>query len=112
MKRILSAAALVLIFAGSAFALSNAEYREFMQDPDFADADAYLNEVYEDLKDEMPSAKFKILQKEQNDWVKGWRDVDADMYMDKGYPPLDAYTKATEERAEYIKKRANYLMTH
>ena len=37
---------------------------------------------------------------------------DARMYMKKGYSRLEAYTMATNERADYIQLRAKYLMTH
>lgn len=111
MKRLLSAAILTLILAGSAFGLSDKEYLRMKQsNADFARADARLTRVWNRLKDRMPGWAFKLLREEQREWIDGWRDEDARMYMDKGYSRAEAYTMATNDRAEYLPKRARSIM--
>lgn len=112
MKRIISALMLVVLFAGSAFALSDAKYREFMKDPAFAKADRRLNTVWKKLKKELPDWAFEILQDEQSQWVSSWRDMWAKEYMDenKKLKPVKAYTRVTNERAEFLPERADSIL--
>lgn len=111
MKRILSALTLTLIFAGAAFGLSDSEYLRLKKsNADFASADRELTRVYKRLQNRLPGWAFKILREEQREWIDGWRDEDARMYMDKGYSRAEAYTLATNDRAEYLPKRARAIM--
>ncbi|MBQ3455113.1 MAG: hypothetical protein IJG36_01630 [Synergistaceae bacterium] len=111
MKRLLSAVLLTLILAGSAFGLSDREYLKMKRSSkEFARADRNLTRVWNRLEDRMPGWAFKILRDEQRDWINGWRDEDARMYMEKGYSRVEAYTMATDDRAEYLPKRARAII--
>ena len=110
MKRFLSAVLLTLILAGSAFGLSDREYLRMKRNSrDFARADRRLTQVWKRLQDRMPGWAFRILREEQREWIDGWRDEDARMYMEKGYSRIEAYTMATYDRAEYLPKRARAI---
>ncbi len=111
MKRILSAVVLTLILAGTAFGLSDEEYLRLKKsNEDFARADRRLTQVWKRLQDRMPGWAFRILREEQREWIDGWRDEDARMYMEKGYSRAEAYTLATNDRAEYLPKRARHIV--
>lgn len=111
MKRILSALLLTLIIAASAFGLSDSEYLRLKKsNADFARADRNLTQVWKRLQDRMPGWAFRILRDEQREWIDGWRDEDARMYMEQGYSRAEAYTLATNDRAEYLPKRARHIV--
>ena len=111
MKRILSAVILTLILAGSAFGLSDSEYlRMKKSNADFARADRELSQVWKRLQNRLPGWAFKVLREEQREWIEYLRDEDANAYMDKGYSRAEAYTMATNDRAEYLPKRARQIM--
>ena len=115
MKRIFSALLLMVVLAGSAFGLSDKEYlRMKSSSKEFREADEFLTECYDECRDTLPRAKFKQIQQEQREWVKSGRDEQAGWFMEKGYSRIDAYTKATEMRADdlhqicVIYRNANY----
>ena len=111
MKRILSALTLTLIFAGAAFGLSDSEYLRLKKsNADFASADRELTRVYKRLQNRLPGWAFKILREEQREWISGGRDDDAESYMDQGYSRAEAYTMATNDRAEYLPRRARQIV--
>ena len=110
MKRIFSALALVAVLAGSAFALSDAEYLRLKKsNADFARADKALTQTWNSLKKSMPKSRFKILQEEQREWIEYLRDSVAEDYMKDGYSRAEAYTIATNERIDELKARAKEL---
>ena len=101
MKRIFSALLLIVVLAGSAFGLSDKEYLRMKDNSaEFREADEFLTECYDECRDTLPRAKFKQIQQEQREWVKSGRDEQAGWFMEKGYSRIDAYTKATEMRAD------------
>ena len=101
MKRILSALLLVVEHAGSAYGLSDKEYlRMKKKNADFREADEFLTECYNECKDTPPPAKFKQIQKEQREWLKSGRDETAADFIEDGMTRTEAYTKATEMRAD------------
>ena len=115
MKRIFSALLLMVVLAGSAFGLSDKEYlRMKSSSKEFREADEFLTECYDECRDTLPPAKFRQIQQEQREWVKSGRDEQAGWFMEKGYSRIDAYTKATEMRADdlhqicVIYRNANY----
>ena len=113
MKRILAAIAIIMTLCGAAFALSDEEYLAMKEaSSDFAKAEKRLNDTWKSLKASMKKQHFKILQEEQREWLDGWRDEDARMYMEKGYSRIEAYTMATNERTKYLKTRAAYIRKH
>lgn len=104
---------LVLTLSCSAMALSDEEYLRMKKaSSDFARADENLSFVWKRLKSQMSAREFRILRDEQREWLDGWRDEDARMLMEKGYSRIEAYTIATNERADYIQIRAKYIMEH
>ena len=103
MKRLLSIVAVVLVFAVPAFALSDAEYlRMKKSSADFAEADEFLSDAYNNVKSVMSRSEFASIKEEQREWIKSGRDEAARAFMDEGYSKVEAYTKATEERAEEL----------
>ena len=103
MKRILSAAILTLILAGSAFGLSDKEYKQMMKSSKaFREADKFMNECYKECKQTLPSSDFKTVQAEQLEWIKSGRDEEAKSFIDDGMKRADAYAKVTEMRAHEL----------
>ena len=103
MKRLLCALVLLLVLAGSAFALSNKEYGRLMSNPEFARADRELNTVWEGLKDVLTGRDFDRVKREQRQWIANGRDKAAKRYMNDGYSRVEAYTEATRDRIEALK---------
>ncbi len=106
MKRLFCAFALVLLLVGSAFALSDADYKILRKNsPEFLQADRELSQVWDDLKDVLSGREFDKLRKEQRQWIKSGRDKAARKLMrDEGYTFEEAYTEATRARVETLKK--------
>ncbi|MBR1485972.1 MAG: DUF1311 domain-containing protein [Synergistaceae bacterium] len=111
MKRLFSIFAFLLVFCVPAFALSDAEYRKMMKNPDFAAADKELNNAYNEAKEIMDKEEFAGFKKDQRDWNAKQRDVRAKTFMEDGYSRVEAYTKATLERAEGIRARLHIIQT-
>ena len=103
MKRLMSIIAVVLVFTVPAFALSDAEYlRMKKSSADFAEADEFLTDAYNNVKSVMSRSDFASIKEEQREWIKSGRDKAARAFMREGYSKMEAYTKATEERAEEL----------
>lgn len=97
---------IVVVMAGSAFALSDKEYlRMKKSSAEFAEADEFLADAYSALKQVMSKSRFKTLQEEQREWIASGRDEEAEAFMNEGYSRIEAYTKATEERAEELDRQ-------
>ena len=110
MKRIFAVLALVLLMAGTAFALSDTEYLRMRQySAQFARADKTLNRVWAGLKRSLPKNVFAELQELQNEWITSGRDLEAQEYIDDGYSKAEAYTIVTNNRAEALPKLAQDL---
>ena len=102
---------MTLILAGTAFALSDAEYNTLRKSSaDFARADKNLTQVWKKIAGKMSGTAFKRLQSEQRYWISEGRDDEAERYMDMGYSRAEAYTMATNDRAEYLPERAREIM--
>ena len=107
MRRRFFAALLVCLAVGllvsPALALSNADYRKMMKDPEFAAADKKLNEVWVGLKKSLPKAAFEALKKDQNAWIARGRDKEANARMkQEDLSQTAAYAAVTRERAESL----------
>ena len=110
MKRIIAVFALVLLTVGSAFALSDAEYLRMRKNSvAFARADKTLSNVWTNLKKSLPKNLFAELQKNQREWIASGRDDAASNYMEQGYSRVEAYTMATNDRAEILPELAGTL---
>lgn len=117
MKRFFAVITIVFILAVPSFALSNREYGDLMSNPEFARADRKLNKVYTDLRRTVSKAVWSVLKDEQKEWIDWGRDEDAQAYMDKyarkysdeEYRWVKAYTMATNDRADYLPRRAREL---
>lgn len=101
MKRFI-AAALILVMSVPAFALSDAEYLRMKKDPDFAEADERLNELYERAEASMNPENFAKLRREQRKWLAHGRDELAKKLIRENYSRLLAYTEVTKIRAQEI----------
>lgn len=111
MKRLVIVVALMLVISAPAFALSDAEYRRMMKDPEFAAADRELTNAYNEAKEIMDKSEFAAFRRDQRDWIAKQRDVRAKTFMEDGYSRVEAYTKATLERAEGIRARLHVIQT-
>ena len=109
MKRILAVITLIFMLAVPSFALSNKEYGRLMGNEAFARADRNLNRVYMHLKKNVSRAVWRVLSDEQKEWIDWGRDEDAQSYIDKGYSRTRAYTQATNDRADYLPRRARAI---
>ena len=110
MKRIVSVLALVLLMVSPSFALSDAEYLRMRRNSvAFARADKKLNRVWAQLKKSLPKSVFAELDKVQREWVSSGRDSEAEQLMDEGYSRVEAYTRATNDRADALPDIAREL---
>ncbi|MBQ7155242.1 MAG: DUF1311 domain-containing protein [Synergistaceae bacterium] len=102
MKRLLTFIVLVVMCV-PAFALSDAEYiRLKKSSTDFARADKRLSNVWTNVKKSLPKKIFTELQKVQREWIASGRDEAADEYVEQGYSRAEAYTMATNDRADAL----------
>ncbi|MBQ7268201.1 MAG: DUF1311 domain-containing protein [Synergistaceae bacterium] len=110
MKRLISALMLVFLMSLPAFAISDSEYlRMRKSSSDFARADKRLNQVWSGLKKSLPKNVFSQLAKSQSEWVKSGRDEAAEQYISDGYSRMEAYTMATNDRADDLPKIADSI---
>ena len=106
MRKFLASLCWVGILAGSALALTDAEYREMLKDPGFVAADKALNQAWAEAKKVMPKAAFEALKKEQGAWVAKGRDTEAKELMKNGMEAPKAYALVTEMRMRAIQTAA------
>ena len=107
MKKIFSALMLLLLISAPAFALSDAEYLKMKRNSQsFARADRKLTNVWNKLKKSLPDYAFQELQKNQREWIKKGRDDAAKNYIKEGYSRTEAYTLATNDRANNLPELA------
>ena len=106
MRKFLASLCWVGILAGSALALTGAEYREMLKDPGFVAADKALNQAWAEAKKVMPKAAFEALKKEQGAWVAKGRDKEAKEFMKNGMEAPKAYALVTEMRMRAIQTAA------
>ena len=100
-----------LSLPGNAAALSDADYLQMKRDsPEYASAEQNLTRVWKDLKNSMPQDKYYILLQEQRDWIRAERDAFAAGYMRQGYSRVEAYTMATNDRANFLPERAREII--
>ena len=105
MKKIFAAIVMLLVMAGSAFALSDAEYLTLKKsNSDFARADKRLTQVYGKLKAVLSKKDFAEIMDEQLEWIESGRDQEARALMNGGYSRAEAYTMATSDRADYLQE--------
>ena len=106
MRKFLASLCWVGILAGSALALTGAEYQEMLKDPGFIAADKALNQAWAEAKKVMPKAAFEALKKEQGAWVAKGRDTEAKEFMKNGMEAPKAYALVTEMRMRAIQTAA------
>jgi len=106
MRKFLTSLCWVGILAGSALALTGAEYREMLKDPGFVAADKALNQAWAEAKKVMPKAAFEALKKEQGAWVAKGRDTEVKEFMKNGMEAPKAYALVTEMRMRAIQTAA------
>ena len=110
MKKILTAMVLTLALAGTAFALSDSEYLSLKKsNADFARADKNLTQVWKKVTGSMSGRSLARIRNEQREWIEEGRDDEAEYYMNMGYSRAEAYTMATNDRAEYLPKLAREI---
>lgn len=99
----------LLILVNSASALSDKEYRQFMKNQNFSEADKALNKAWKNAKDSLSEQDFNALKQSQSRWIKSGRDNEA-RQLTRKLSRIQAYTLVTNSRADYInnyvKKRA------
>ena len=106
MRKFLASLCWVGILAGSALALTGAEYQEMLKDPGFVAAEKALNQAWAEAKKVMPKAAFEALKKEQGAWVAKGRDTEAKEFMKNGMEAPKAYALVTEMRMRAIQTAA------
>ncbi len=111
MKRLLFVFAVMFVMSAPAFGLSDSEYRRMMKDPEFSAADRELTNAYNEAKRIMSESEFAGFRRDQRDWIAKQRDVRAKTFMEDGYTRVEAYTKATLERARGIRARLHIIQT-
>ena len=110
MKKTFAVIALVLLTACSAFALSDAEYLRMKRNSvAFSRADRKLSQVWGQLRKSLPKHVFYQLQEYQREWIASGRDIEAQGFIDEGYSRIEAYTMATNDRAEALPRLAEDL---
>lgn len=110
MKRFVTFLALMFLMISPAFGLSDKEYlRMRKSNVDFARADRRLNQVWTNLKRSLPRKIFSQLDELQREWVSSGRDDEAAALMDNGYSRIEAYTIATNDRADALPEIAEEL---
>ena len=103
MKRLFAVLIIFVFSVAPSFALSDAEYlRMKKNNPDYARAEQRLSRIWNELKKSMSPGAFNELKKEQLAWIKWKRDEEAEVYIERDYSRVEAYTMATEARAEYL----------
>ncbi len=103
MKRFVAALLLLTMMSSPAFCLSDSEYlRMRKSNSDFARADKRLNQVWANLRKSLPKSVFAQLDKLQREWVRTGRDEEAESLMSDGYSRMEAYTIATNDRADAL----------
>lgn len=108
-NRLFAALIFMFVLCVPAFALSDAEYKKMMKDPEFSAADKKLNRAYSDAKKKVRKEGLKHLQERQRDWIKYERDSKAEELIDNGYSKLEAYTQVTLERADALKYETDLI---
>ena len=88
------------------YKLTDAEYTLMMKNADFAKADKALNNAWQNAKKSLLDYDFKALKYEQNQWISSGRDEWANILANEegeyGYTKTEAYTVATQARANYV----------
>ena len=109
MKKFFSVLALLILVAAPAvglrpaFALSDAEYLKMKRNSQsFARADRKLTNTWNKLKKSLSEDAFEDLKKNQREWIQKGRDDDAKKYIKEGYSRTEAYTFATNDRANKL----------
>ncbi len=100
-KRIFIAVLVIFIITGSAFALSDAEYKQMIKNSEFARADKALNDAWSEAKNSLSANDFEALKNNQREWISKGRDNEAKELMNR-LSKIEAYTAVTYSRAEYI----------
>ena len=103
MKKFFSVLALLILVSAPAFALSDTEYLKMKRNnQSFARADRKLTNTWNKLKKSLPEYAFEDLQKNQREWIRKGRDDEAKKYIKEGYSRTEAYTLATNDRANKL----------
>ena len=111
MRRLFVVIEAVFMIYAPAFGLSDSEYSKMMKDPEFSAADRELARAYNEAKRIMSESEFAGFRRDQREWIAKQRDVRAKTFMEDGYSRVEAYTKATLERARGIRARLRVIQT-
>ena len=116
MKRVFVCLVVALMVAlgpvGTGYALSDAEYRELLKDPDFRFEDALLGKVWKRVYGSLSAADKKILLADQRDWLKNRRDAYAADYMRQGMDKVHAYCWAVNVRTHALQMIEDAAVTN
>jgi len=93
---------LVTILATSVFALSDAEYKKMMKNPEFARADKRLNQTWKKVSKSLKGSALDRLKQNQREWINEGRDYVANGFIEEGYSLVEAYTIATNMRSDEL----------
>jgi len=83
--------------------LTDAMHRQFLRDSAaYRAADAHLTTAWKQTKKRLSPQRFQEALAAQRAWVKSGRDIEAARFS--GLSPVDAFTRATEERARELER--------
>ena len=103
MKILLLIFTIVLFIPKISLALSDEDHQVFLKASSrYKNMDEYLSNLWSKLKRYLPKKEYKIILKEQINWVKYERDEMAKIFMENGYDTMDAYAYATSLRCDEL----------
>ena len=103
MKILLLIFAIVLFIPKTSLALSDEDHKAFLKvSSEYKNTDEYLTSLWSKLKRYLPKKEYKIILKEQINWIKYDRDRIAKIFMDNGYDTIEAYTYTTSLRCDEL----------
>ena len=101
---------LIALVCVPALAFTNTEYRDMLDNPDFARADKRINTLWDKVQRIAPQSVMKFLNQAQAEWWDYGLDSSANDFMgDKKYSREQAYAKATELCADKLELLLNGL---
>lgn len=69
-----------------------------------------LTDALSDAREILSNQDFKILEAQQAQWLRQGKGTDINALIQKGVSPADAFAKATEMRADWIRRHVSWAM--
>lgn len=88
--------------------IGGGEYREALNNPDYALADGLLNATWAVLKKQLSDSEYARVLRDQRRWLSTGRDQAAQRYMDE-MSEARAYARATMDRVHELTRRVGVV---